>query len=77
MSAPCAVAGCDKPVRARGWCGTHLKRWQRHGVADAPPPERSIATDSDAPGTWRRWGPECHWNTELDESDRLALVGHR
>lgn len=26
---------------------------------------------------WQRFGPEGTWSTELDESDRLALVGHR
>lgn len=27
----CSVAGCAKSVQARGWCGTHYKRWQIHG----------------------------------------------
>ena len=33
MAAPriCLVEGCHKPVKARGWCGTHYVRWQRHG----------------------------------------------
>jgi hypothetical protein len=27
----CAVHGCGKPVLARGWCGTHYRRWRIHG----------------------------------------------
>lgn len=24
----CAVEGCDRPAKTRGWCHTHYKRWQ-------------------------------------------------
>lgn len=27
----CAIQGCGKPSRKRGWCPTHYARWQRHG----------------------------------------------
>lgn len=27
----CTIAGCDRPHRARGWCGTHYKRWTTTG----------------------------------------------
>lgn len=27
----CSVAECDRDVLARGWCGTHYRRWQRRG----------------------------------------------
>lgn len=27
----CAVSGCDRPRRARGWCQKHYLRWKRHG----------------------------------------------
>lgn len=27
----CAVEGCDKPSRTRGWCVTHYKRWAKTG----------------------------------------------
>jgi lambda repressor-like predicted transcriptional regulator len=27
----CTIDGCDKLVRARGWCSKHYQRWQRHG----------------------------------------------
>lgn len=28
----CAVEGCDRAVRTRGWCGPHYWRWLQHGV---------------------------------------------
>ena len=40
MTRQCAVTGCGRPVRSRGWCATHYRRWQRHGDPQA---ERSIA----------------------------------
>lgn len=27
----CAIDGCDRPRRARGWCPAHHARWKRHG----------------------------------------------
>lgn len=27
----CSIDGCDKTVKARGWCGKHYHRWARHG----------------------------------------------
>ena len=27
----CAVEGCERRVRKRGWCGTHYQRWFRSG----------------------------------------------
>ena len=29
--ADCAVDGCERKVRARGWCFTHYMRWKRNG----------------------------------------------
>jgi len=34
----CAEKGCDRVVRARNWCGTHLSRVDRHGRPDLPGP---------------------------------------
>ena len=33
MSHPriCSIEGCDKPIKARGWCENHYYRWKRHG----------------------------------------------
>jgi len=27
----CSIEGCEKPLRARGWCATHHQRWRLHG----------------------------------------------
>lgn len=27
----CSVVGCNKPIRARGWCSQHYQRWANHG----------------------------------------------
>lgn len=29
--ASCSIEGCDRPAWARGWCGTHYRRWHVHG----------------------------------------------
>lgn len=34
----CSVDGCDRPVRYRGWCGLHHKRWWAHGDVLWEPP---------------------------------------
>lgn len=31
MSALCTIDGCERQLRARGWCATHWARWRRHG----------------------------------------------
>lgn len=27
----CSIEGCEKPVKARGWCGAHYMAWVTHG----------------------------------------------
>jgi hypothetical protein len=27
----CSIEGCDRPVRGRGWCQMHWRRWRKHG----------------------------------------------
>lgn len=27
----CSIVGCNKPIVARTWCGTHYQRWAKHG----------------------------------------------
>lgn len=27
----CAVEGCERPSKTRGWCAKHYERWLRHG----------------------------------------------
>ncbi len=43
----CTIAGCDKPVLARGWCGKHYQRWTNNGD-----PEKVIGTP---PGTVQQY----------------------
>lgn len=31
MNVQCSVEGCEKPTRARGWCGMHYQRWKATG----------------------------------------------
>jgi hypothetical protein len=44
----CAVEGCDRPVRARGWCFPHYKRWRQHGD---PTGGRPPSTPPPSPGS--------------------------
>lgn len=30
-NATCSILGCNRPHKARGWCGTHYARWKCHG----------------------------------------------
>jgi HNH endonuclease len=40
IPATCSVEGCDRAVRARGWCNRHYARWRRTGQLEARPWER-------------------------------------
>lgn len=31
MQRVCTITDCDKPLKARGWCAMHWKRWSKHG----------------------------------------------
>lgn len=39
----CSVEGCFRPVKARGWCNPHWKRWRRYGDPLGQPAPRSSA----------------------------------
>lgn len=32
----CQVDGCERPLLARGWCGTHYGRWAKYGQVELP-----------------------------------------
>ena len=49
----CAVEGCERPVRKRGWCGTHYQRWSRSGGPNGGDPLGS------APNARPRRGGVC------------------
>lgn len=72
MLASCMLSDCPNDVRARGVCAKHYKVWQRRGNAAyvAGTAERELPRRK-----WRRFGPEGHWSTALDESDQLATIG--
>ena len=68
---------CDKPVRARGWCGMHYQRFQMHGDPNAPVSrEKRIEKCSfdgcerltGLPGTARGWC-QLHYNRWLHNGD--------
>lgn len=44
----CAVDGCGKPIRSRGWCKSHYERWRAHGSPTAG--RAAPRTGCDVPG---------------------------
>lgn len=48
----CTIEGCDRPLRARGWCITHWARWRRHG--DPLKLVRSVAVGSYEERFWAK-----------------------
>ena len=36
----CSIDGCSRPVRKRGWCEAHYKRWEKYGDVRAADPIR-------------------------------------
>lgn len=41
----CAIDGCERPYRARGWCATHYARWKSHGTPDDRPIRTRCSAD--------------------------------
>lgn len=40
-SAVCSIEGCGRPLRARGWCNMHWRRWNIHGDPGEPTARRT------------------------------------
>lgn len=63
----CSVEGCDKPAKARHWCGMHWARWKRNGdpgeaAERCSRPEDSLAERIARRG-WTVTASGCHeWN---------------
>lgn len=54
----CVIAGCERTVLARGWCGTHYARWRKHGITDdpyLPTPEERFWAKVDKSGDCWLW----------------------
>lgn len=60
MTNNCAVPRCGKPVRSRGYCNTHYRRWQRYGDPRAQAP-----IESKIPGGVGYWSVHQRLKTEL------------
>jgi hypothetical protein len=48
----CSIEGCERQVRARGWCWAHYQRWHKHGDVRAhiPTIERITSDHCEASG---------------------------
>lgn len=64
----CAVRGCPRPVKSRGWCSGHYSRWQRHkDVGQDIPLNSSLATPSEC-GTLGKYTMGCRCSGCVDAS---------
>ena len=60
----CSIEGCDKPVKARGWCGAHHQGWLRYGSPCGKPATPLVSL----PG--ERWKPIAGWGDGYEVSDQ-------
>src|SRR5690606_36212543 len=85
----CVVDGCERPRWARGWCGTHYRRWSRTGdvapgVAELPrslpkgtPYERVMATVRYEDGHWLTASTGVHGYGQVHGPGKTVLRSHR
>lgn len=71
MSRTCAVENCGRPVRARGWCAAHYKRWLATGDVRADVPFRGTVDFWDRVD---RSGDCWTWTASVD-SDGYGHLG--
>jgi hypothetical protein len=85
----CSINGCEDPVKGRGWCAKHYKRWRTHGDPEAlgvsgPPPRlvseriaECIDKDGPVPAHRPELGPCWLWRGELTDGGygRLKISG--
>jgi hypothetical protein len=57
----CGIAGCGRPVKARGWCNAHYQRWERTGDpgASAVRVQRVSRVRTRSDGAEEVWCPRC------------------
>lgn len=72
---PCAIPGCARPRRCRGWCNTHYQHWRKHGY-----PEARRLTDADR--FWakvaKRGPDDCWpWLAQLVRGYGYMSIGNR
>jgi len=70
---PCAVEGCGKHARARGWCTMHWERWRRWGDPVAGRISHGLY-NSPTYLTWRNMVARCH-NPKASGYDRYGGRG--
>lgn len=74
----CAIDGCGKPVRARGWCRHHYFQWWAHGdpLAERPVPRTNKVRECSVEGCSRpahtRGWCQSHYNRWRKHGDVLA-----
>lgn len=71
----CNIEDCEKPRKARGWCGAHWQRWRKHGdpLGSAPLPEKKSCSieDCEKPTLARSWC-STHYQRWREHGDPLG-----
>lgn len=79
----CLVEGCLKPLKAKGYCDTHYKRWRKHGDPIAPR-VRQIKTEypCEVDGCERTYtkkqNTKCSRHNQLDsyKARKSTIISH-
>jgi hypothetical protein len=67
----CSIKGCGEPVKARGWCSCHYRRWYKHGDPLWTRPTRLCAVEGcGRPHAARAWC-EMHYLRWCTHGDPL------
>lgn len=56
----CSIEGCNRTYSYRGWCYTHLKRWQKHGNPLMSLVERHGMNNTPEHRTWANMIQRCN-----------------
>lgn len=80
----CAIEGCARPVKTRGWCGKHYQRWYNHGdplvIKDntgMPPHERFMLKVSITDTCWVWTGTLTQRGYGMFSVGRRMVPAHR